>query len=339
MKKMRIIGQTKFGGPEVLKIMELPRPACTGRDLLVRMMAVGVNPVDPKARANWNGYGEFQKQDIVITGWDGAGIVEELGPEADGRFKVGDEVYFCGSIARPGCNAELALVDSRLVGRKPASLSFAAAAALPLTTLTAWECIFESAGIPLSGAAGTALVVGGAGGVGSIGIQLLKRIAGMQVIATASRPESVAYCKRMGADHVIDHKKDLKEQLGALKSGGVNLVLNTFVPDENYPALAAVLAPLGKICCLLPMSKPFDLSGLFAIRGSLIFELVFSRVLFDVEPERHGAILDKVAGLVDAKKLETTLVKELPWTVEGVSEAHRLVDSGHAIGKIALVLA
>lgn len=338
METIRVIGQTKFGGPEVLEILSVPRPVCAGRDLLVRMKAVGVNPVDPKARSNWNGYGDFQQQKVVVTGWDGAGVVEEVGPEADGRFKVGDEVYFCGNIARPGCSAELALVDSRIVGRKPASLSFAAAAALPLTTLTAWESIVEGAGVPISGASGTALVVGGAGGVGSVGIQLLKHVIGMKVIATASRPESVAHCQRMGADAVIDHTKDLKEQLAAIGVGGVNLVLDTFDPNENFPAVAAVLAPLGKICCILPMTKHADLSGLFAIRGSLIFELVFSRVLFGVEPERHGAILDQVAKLVDAGKLQTTLVTELPWTLEGAAEAHQRIDSGHAIGKIVLVM-
>lgn len=334
----RAIGQTEFGGPEVLKVVTLPRPACTGSDLLVRMRAVGVNPVDPKARENWNGYGKFQNQDLVVTGWDGAGVVEEVGPEADGRFRVGDEVFFCGNITRRGCNAELALVDSRIVGHKPRSLSFAGAAALPLTTLTAWECLVEGCAMPPEPRAGTALVVGGAGGVGSMGIQILKRLMGMKVVATASRPESADHCKRMGADAVIDHRKDLKEQLAALGIAGADVVLDTHDPNDNYPAVAAVLAPLGKICCILPMSKPVDLSGLFAIRGSLIFELVFSRVLFGVEVKRQGAILDRVSALMDEGKLATTLVTELPWTVEGVVAAHRLSDSGRTIGKTVLVM-
>jgi NADPH2:quinone reductase len=338
-KTFRAIGQTEFGGPEVLKLVSVPRPECTGSDLLVRMRAVGVNPVDPKVRENWNGYGELQNRDLVVTGWDGAGVVEKLGPDADGRFRVGDEVFFCGNIARRGCNAELALVDSRIVGRKPKSLSFAGAAALPLTALTAWECLIEGCAMSPEPRTGTALVVGGAGGVGSIGIQILKRLMAMTVVATASRPESTEHCKRMGADAVIDHRRsDLKEQLGALGISSVNVVLNTSDPNNNYTALASVLAPLGKICCILPMTTPVDLSGLFAIRGSLIFELVFHRVLFGVDVDRQGAILDRVSALVDDGKLATTLVTELPWTVDDVREAHRRSDSGRTIGKTVLVM-
>jgi zinc-binding alcohol dehydrogenase family protein len=295
--------------------------------------------VDTKARSNAGGYGQLQKEEVVLTGWDCAGIVEEVGPEADGRFHKGDAVFFAGNLTRRGCNAEYVLVDSRIVGRKPTSLSFAEAAALPLTAITVWEGMIEGCGIPLAplpGAPKRALVVGGAGGVGSIGIQILSRVCGLQVIATASRPQSVEYCRKMGASVVIDHTKNLKEQLSAHGIESVDYVLNTTDPDTNFDALTPLLAPMGKICCILAIKKQVDLAALFARRVTVVFEMMFSRTLFNNRPENQGAILDHISALVDAGTLRTTLVTQMPWTVAGLAEAHETSDSGKAIGKMVL---
>ncbi len=339
MKTMKALGQTQFGGTEVFEEFTLPVPEPAGSDLLVRVKAVGINPVDTKARQNANGYGMMQQQEIIVTGWDAAGVVEAVGPSADGRFRVGDEVFFAGNLARRGANAEYTVVDSRIVGRKPASLSFAEAAAIPLTVLTAWEGMIEGCGVPTEprpGPTKVALVVGGAGGVGSIGIQLLSRVCGLRVVATASRPQSAEYCKKMGASVVIDHFKDMKEQLAANGINSVNYVLNTTDPNGNFDAVAALLGPLGKMCCILPVVRPVNLLALFQRRISIVFELMFMRPGFNVQPELQGAILDRISALLDAKTLSTTLVTQNPWTVAGLSEAHQLIESGRAIGKTVL---
>ncbi|WP_224366259.1 zinc-binding alcohol dehydrogenase family protein [Hyalangium versicolor] len=339
MKMMKALGQTEFGGPEVFKELSLPIPEARGSDLLIRVKAVGINPVDTKARSNAGGYGQLQKEEVVVTGWDGAGVVEEAGPEADGRFRKGDEVYFAGSLVRRGCNSEYVLVDSRVVGRKPASLSFAEAAALPLTAITVWEGMIEGCGVPLSPSPGPrkrALVVGGAGGVGSIGTQILSRVCGLQVVATASRPQSAEFCRKMGASIVIDHSKSLREQLAAHGIDSVDYVLNTTDPDTNFDALTPLIAPQGKICCILRINKQVDLAALFARRVTVVFEMMFSRTIFSSQPEMQGAILDHISTLVDAGTLRSTLVTQMPWTVAGLSEAHETSDAGKAIGKMVL---
>lgn len=339
MKTMKALGQTQFGGTEVFKEFTLPVPETTGSDLLIRVKAVGINPVDTKARQNVNGFGQLQQQEVALTGWDGAGIVEEVGPSADGRFRVGDEVFFAGNLARRGANAEYVVVDSRIVGRKPASLSFAEAAAIPLTALTVWEGMIEGCGIPPEprpGPAKVALVVGGAGGVGSIGIQILSRVCGLKVVATASRPQSADYCRKMGASVVIDHFQDMKAQLATHGIDSVNYVLNTNDPNDNFDALGALLAPMGKMCCILPVTKPVNLPALFMRRVSVVFELMFTRPMFNAQPEVQGAVLDKVSSLLEGKTLSTTLVTQMPWTVAGLAEAHQLLETGRAIGKTVL---
>lgn len=339
MQTMKALGQTQFGGTEVLKELTLPVPELRPTDLLVRVKAVGINPVDAKVRQNANGFGQLQKEEVILTGWDGAGIVEEVGPAADGRFRPGDEVFFAGDLSRRGCNAEYLAIDSRIVGHKPASLSFAEAAAIPLTALTVWEGMIEGCGISLTPSPGNpkrVLVVGGAGGVGSIGIQILSRVCGLQVVATASRRESIDYCRKMGASVVIDHYKDMKEQLASHAIPAVDYVLNTTDPNTHFEALAGLLAPLGKMCCILPVTRPVNLAALFQRRISVVFELMFSRALFNARPEAQGAILDHVSALLDAGTLRSTLVTKSPWTVAGLAEAHRLSESGKAIGKTVL---
>jgi NADPH2:quinone reductase len=199
--------------------------------------------------------------------------------------------------------------------------------------------MIEGCGIPLSPVPGPrkrVLVVGGAGGVGSIGIQLLSRVCGLQVVATASRPETVEYCRKMGASLMIDHSKSLKEQLAAHGIDSVDYVLNTTDPDTNFDALTPLIAPMGKICCILRINKPVDLASLFARRITVVFEMMFSRTLFNAKPELQGAILDHISALVDAGTLRTTLVTQVPWTVAGLAEAHETLEAGKAIGKLVL---
>lgn len=335
-EKMRVLGQRRFGGVEVLEELRLPLPPVEGADLLVRMQAVGLNPVDTKVRSNWGGFGDFQSGDPVITGWDGAGVVVARGPEADRRFAVGDPVMFAGSLARAGCQREFAAVDSRLVGRRPANLRPAEAAALPLTSLTVWEGMIDDARGGQERA--TVLVVGGAGGVGSNAIQILRQVAGARVIATASRPESRAHCLAMGAEAVIDHNGDLQEQLQALGLTQVNAVLHTSEPDDTVDALLEVLAPFGRMVCLLPLGKPLDTAPLFARSLRLHYELMFTRPLFGVDLAHQGWILDQVASLVEAGRLRSTLTSELPWTLDNLRDAHQRIESRRTIGKIVLTL-
>src|SRR6478672_11268206 len=237
---MKAVGLYKYlpvDDPESLTDVELPTPEAKGRDLLVRIRAVAVNPVDTKVRAPK----DKVETEPKILGWDAAGVVEAVGGEVT-SFQVGDEVYYAGSVIRQGCDAELHLVDERIVGRKPKSLSFAEAAAMPLTTITAWEALFDRMGV-LRERKGTAslLILGGAGGVGSIAIQLGRQIAGLRVIATASRPETVAWCRELGADEVIDHRLPLQEELRRTGDGEVSYILCCNSLEAYFPQLADVI--------------------------------------------------------------------------------------------------
>lgn len=263
-----------------------------------------------------------------------------VGPGSDGRFQPGDGVMFAGSVARAGCHSEFALLDSRLVGRWPQRLSAAEATALPLTALTVWEAMLDRCGIALQpGAArATVLLIGGAGGVGSNAIQILRRVAGARVIATASRPESEAHCLALGADHVIDHRGDLASQLQELGIPQVDQVLHTAEPDGTIDAIAPLVAPLGRIVCLLPIGRPVATADLFARSIRLEYELMFARSLFGVDLAQQGAILDRVADLVDTGVLTSTLTSELPWTLENLREAHLRIEERRTLGKIALRL-
>ena len=329
---MKAIGYTEYGGPEVLHFITVPQPTLQPRDLLVRVNAFAVNPVDAKRRSA----GAAPLSAPKILGFDGAGIVAQVGSQAT-LFQVGDEVYFAGDATRQGCYAEFVAIDERIVGHQPRTLNFAQAAAIPLTGLTAWESFFEQMGLepkPHTPPC-TLLILGGAGGVGSIAIQIAKRVANLRVIATASRPASVDYCRQMGADDVIDHSRELESQLHALGLGGVDYILNSS-EVTNIPQLAAVLNPLGTICCIVggEATKSADVSLVFAKRGTLTFELMFARSRLNVEPERQGKILNRLAELLDQKVLVSTLTQRLDW--KEIQHAHRLIDRGHTLGKIVL---
>lgn len=329
---MKAIVQELYGGPEVLHFADVPKPMPNPKDLIVRIKAVSVNPVDAKRRAG-GAPNTPVAESPAIVGWDAAGIVESVGDET-GLFVTGDEVYFAGDITRPGSYAQYVAVDERIVGHKPRSLSFEEAAAVPLTALTAWEGMFEMIDAQRGDGESprTILIVGGAGGVGSIAIQLAKQVGGLHVVATASRPESSEQCRQLGADGVINHTQDYVPQLKDLGLAGVEYIFST-APLDSFKQWVASLKPLGKICCILP-SQALDVSGLFPIRGTLAFELMFTRPQVGAEPEKQGQILNRVGELLDEGKLVTTVSQVRSW--EDVQAVHQAIETMHTVGKIVM---
>jgi zinc-binding alcohol dehydrogenase family protein len=274
--------------------------------------------------------------ELKILGYDAAGVVKAAGSEAT-LFKPGDEVYYAGSNQRPGTNSELHLVDERIVGPKPKSLSFAQAAALPLTTITAWEAMFERMGISKTGAhAGKRLLVlGGAGGVGSIAIQLAKKLARLHVIASASRPESIAWARKLGADATVNHTKSLSEQMGG---GEADYVLICTSTDPVFPVLPKLAAPQGRICSIVRTLKPVDLAPLQEKSLSFSWEGMFTRSSFRTpDMQAQHELLKEAARLVDAGTLATTFKESLGRiNAANLREAHRRIEQGHTIGKLVL---
>jgi zinc-binding alcohol dehydrogenase family protein len=297
MKAIAVINGT-------LNDIELPVPQPAARDLVVKIEAISVNPVDYKIRAGHPANGEPR-----VLGWDAAGTVTAVGAGVT-LFQPGDEVYYAGSIVRAGANSEYHVVDERIAARKPATLDFAQAAALPLTSITAWEALFDRLGVSRGGAddGKSVLIIGGAGGVGSIAIQLAKKLAKLTVIATASRPESAAWCTRLGADHVVDHNGDMAAQLRALGLPAVDFVLCLNDIDKHFPAMVEVVAPQGKLCSIVRNEAPLALDGVFGKSATLVFELMFTRSTYETADmlEQHK-LLTEVAALVDEKVLETTV--------------------------------
>ena len=314
--------------------VNLPEPQPQGRDLVVRVEAISVNPVDYKQRKAAAHDGEPR-----LLGWDVAGTVSAVGPQAS-LFKVGDAVYYAGSVVRPGANSEFHAVDERIVGRKPASLGMEQAAALPLTSITAWEALFERLGVSRNGAdAGkSVLIIGGAGGVGSIAIQLAKKLAKLTVVATASRPASSEWCTALGADHVIDHHGDMPAQLAALGLAEVDYILCLNDIDLHFAAMATAIAPQGKICAIVRNERPLPMDLVFAKSVTVVFEMMFTRSMFGTADmiEQHK-LLNEVAALVDAGVLTTT-VGESGGRIDAASlaHAHAALEAGRTIGKIVL---
>lgn len=314
--------------------LDIPVPAPGPRDLLVRVKAISVNPVDVKVRA---GVKPADGQARVI-GWDAAGVVEAVGRDVD-LFKVGDEVFYSGTLNRPGSNAELQAVDERLVGRKPASLSFEQAAALPLTAVTAWELLFDRLGIPPEDKThkGRLLIINGAGGVGSILTQIARQLTSLTVIATASRPETTAWVKEMGAHHVIDHHKPLPESLGALGIPEVDYVASLTATQQNLPAIVEILRPQGRLG-LIDDPETLDIAPFKRKSLSVHWELMFTRSIYQTpDMIAQHEILNRVSELVDQGVLRTTL-KENFGTINAANlkAAHASVESGKAIGKSVL---
>ncbi len=314
---------------------EINTPTPTGYDLLVKVLANSVNPVDFKIR-------ESAAMDTVldtpkIIGWDAVGIVEARGDKTS-KFKVGDEVYYAGDITRSGSNAEYQLIDERIVGFKPKNLSIAEAAAIPLTGLTAWESLFDRIKVnPETDKGKTVLILAGAGGVGSIAIQIAKKVAGLTVIASASRPDSVKWCEDMGADYVVNHH-DLKADLERIGHSQVNYILD-FVDLEGYWETAAeIIKPQGHIVSITGSSKPLNLDILKMKSVSFSWELMYTRSMFTTEDmEKQHTILNEIAELLDAGTLRSTLTTTLEgFTVDNLKEAHKMQESGKTIGKTVI---
>ncbi len=296
MKAVGYIKSLPFEDSASLIDIDVPTPVAQGRDLLVAVKAISVNPVDTKIRRS----GDTADGKPRILGWDAAGVVTAVGPDCS-LFKEGDAVYYAGDVSRPGTNAEFHLVDERIVGRKPASLDFLQAAALPLTTITAWEALFDRLAMTIGKPAdqGALLIVGGAGGVGSIAIQLARRLTGATVVATASRPETREWCLKLGAHAVIDHSRPFDAQLKDLGIGRLPYVFSTTASDQHLAQIAAVIAPQGRFC-LIDDPQSLDVRLLKRKAVSLHWEFMFARPLFgtpDMIAQHH--LLDEVAGLVD----------------------------------------
>ena len=335
---MKAVGLTRYlpiDNPESLMDIELAKPQPTGHDILVKVEAISVNPVDTKVRAPKD---TVEKSPRVL-GWDAAGTVEAVGPDVT-LFKAGDPVFYAGSITRPGANSEFHLVDERIAGRKPATLDFAHAAALPLTAITAWEALFDRLGVsPQGGDAGkTVLIIGGAGGVGSIGIQLAKQLGKLTVIATASRPESAKWAKELGADHIVDHFGDMPAQLKELGFAEVDYVLMFNDTDRHFPAAATAIKPQGGIATIVENAKPVPIEMLKSKSAAFHWEFMFTRSMFGTPDmiEQHK-LLTEVARLVDAGTLRTTVGENLgKISAENLRRAHKLLEEGRAIGKLVL---
>ena len=306
--------------------IELPKPAPSGRDLLVKVEAISVNPVDTKQRKT--------ASSSRILGWDAAGTVEAVGSQTS-LFKAGDAVYYAGDVTRPGCDSEYHLVDERIVGRKPKKLDFAQAAAMPLTSITAWEAFYDRMHI-VQGK--SMLIIGGAGGVGSIGIQLAKS-SNLKVIATAARAETTAWVKSLGADHVIDHRKELRPQLEALGLKNVDYIANfSGELDAYWNAMADLIAPQGSMVAIVGNQKPMPMDVVRSKSAAMCWELMFTRPRFQTPDmiEQHR-LLNQVSERLDAGKLKCTLKETLsPINGANLKKAHERLESGTMIGKLVL---
>lgn len=314
--------------------LDLPEPKAAGRDLLVEVQAVSVNPVDTKIRVR----SQPAEGQANVLGWDAAGIVRAVGPEVTG-FKPGDAVFYAGAIDRPGANAEFHLVDERIVGPKPKTVGFAEAAALPLTAIAAWEMLFDRLDIrkPVPGAAHSLLIIGGAGGVGSIAIQLARQLTDVTVIATASRPETRTWARELGAHHVIDHTKPLPAQVAALGIGAPAFVFSTTHTDSHLEGIVELMAPQGRFG-LIDDPKALDANPLKRKSLSLHWELMFTRSLFKTaDMSEQGKLLAEVSRLVEQGQIRTTLAEHFgSINASNLKRAHALVESNRAKGKIVL---
>lgn len=336
MKAIALTHYLPIDDPQSLQDMDLPKPdAPSGHDLLVKVSAVSVNPVDTKLRSPKDKIESTPR----ILGYDACGVVEAVGDAVEG-FAPGDRVYYAGDFTRPGSNAQWQQVDARVVGHAPHSLDDAGAAALPLTAITAWELLFQR--MPYDSEQGgrgkSLLIIGGAGGVGSIAIQLARR-AGFSVIATASRDDSVQWCKQLGAQHVINHRQPLPPQLQALGFDSVDAILNLASTDGYWQVMGEIIAPQGHIGLIvepahaLPLGDPYKMKCV-----GIHWEMMFSRpALKTADMGEQGRILDRVAQLIDDGQLRGIARDQLsPINAANLRQAHRRLESGTTIGKLVL---
>ena len=334
MKAIAYYQSLPIQDPNALQDIELPEPVVGPRDVLVEVKAISVNPVDTKVRQNAQPEGGAAK----VLGWDVAGVVKAIGSDVS-LFKVGDNVFYAGSIARAGGNSELHVVDERIVGHMPKSLGFAEAAALPLTAITAWELLFERLAIKegKTDEQQSLLIVGAAGGVGSILTQLASQLTALKVIGTASRPETQAWVRELGADVVIDHTQPLSEALKAQGIDAVTHIASLTQTDQHFPHIVELLAPQGRLA-LIDDPQAIDIRALKQKSISLHWESMFTRSLFQTaDMPVQGQLLATVAQLVDAGRIRSTQRQHLGRiTAENLRQAHVLQESGTSIGKTVL---
>ncbi|BDS05998.1 oxidoreductase [Oceaniferula spumae] len=332
MKAIQFIQDSNEAGSAQLN--EVPTPVASGHDILVKVEAVGLNPVDYKVRPELG-------DDPKTLGYDAAGTVVSCGDQTS-LFNEGDLVYYAGDVTRPGSNAEYQLVDERIVAKAPTSLAATTSAALPLTALTAWESLFDRLKIipeiPAAQEGKSLLIIGGAGGVGSMAIQLAK-LSGLTVIATASRQESADWCRKLGADHIINHHDDMPAQLKELGFDHVDYIANFNDIDSSWDAMGEMIAPQGSIVLITEHSKHLDMGGPFKRKSvSICWEFMFTRSMFTTDDilEQHN-ILTRVAELIDEGKLTATANDNLsPINVENILEGHRRLETGKSIGKLTV---
>lgn len=338
MKAIGYIKALPISDDESLMDIELAQPKAMSHDILVKVAAIAVNPVDAKIRQNVSS----PNADYKVIGWDAVGEVIAIG-DAVTQFQAGDHVFYAGDLNRQGSNAEYQLVDERLVGNKPKSLSNAEAAALPLTAITAWELLFERLAIQMQSpdiktrSNEIILVVGAAGGVGSILIQLAKAISGATIIATASRESSQAWVKELGADYVIDHTQDLQTQIDALNIGTVTHVASLNGTQRYFDAYVELLAPFGKIALI---DDPASLDAVKMKRKSLSlhWEFMYTHSMFQTaDMNKQHLLLNRVSDLVDLGHIKTTISQNLgAINAKNLKTAHQTLESGQSIGKIVL---
>ena len=338
MKAIGYLESHPIDHPEALLDIELERPAPTGHDLLVAVRAISVNPVDTKMRMRAAGENGRHR----ILGWDAVGEVVAIGEDVT-AYRVGDRVWYAGDLTRQGSNAEFQLVEEQLVGRAPSSLQDAEAAALPLTSITAWELLFDRLELPRKGAPGAdearrLLVVGAAGGVGSILVQLARQLTDVTVIGTASRPESQAWVTELGAHHVIDHRQPLNEELKRIGIDDVTQVISLTHTEDHFDALVECLAPQGQLALIDDPETLLDIRKLKRKSVSLHWEFMFTRSMFrTADRGKQRALLDEVAGLIDAGTLRTTLGANYgSINADNLRRAHRDIEQGRSIGKVVL---
>jgi zinc-binding alcohol dehydrogenase family protein len=325
-----------IGHAESLLDIDLPEPSPGPLDLVIEVRAVAANPVDTKMRQRVQpAPGEWK-----VLGWDATGLVRAAGAKVT-LFKPGDRVWYAGSLQRPGSNSEVQLVDERLVGFAPKSLDFAAAAALPLTTITAWEMLFDRLQVlPGKNHHGQSiLIVGAAGGVGSILIQLARRLTGLTVIATASRPETAQWVRELGAHETVDHTRPLDEELRRIGAPAPNYVVSLTHTGQHFAAIAHAIAPQGKFGLIDdPQAGTVDIDLLKGKSVSLHWEFMFTRSTFATRDMiAQHSLLNEVAALVDSGVIRTTMGEHFGRiTAENMKRAHALLESGRARGKLVL---
>ncbi len=333
---MKAVAYQKAGAihlDDVLVDIEINSPVAHGHDLLVRVQAVSVNPVDTKIRNNKNA----EDQQWKILGWDAVGVVEAIGEQVT-QFKTGDQVWYAGALDRPGSNSELQLVDERIVGHKPKSLNASQAAALPLTAITAWEMLFDRLQVPRTAAENTSiLIIGGAGGVGSITIQLLKQLTNLTIISTASRPETAEWVKQLGADYVLDHRQALAPQMQQLGLSAPLYVFSTTQTGQHLADIAELIAAQGHFG-LIDDPEKLDIKPFKSKSVSVHWEFMFTRSMYQTDDMiQQSQLLNQVAHLVDQGKIKTTVTQVLsPINAENLKRVHQQIESGTTKGKIVL---